>query len=92
MLDKIIFYEGEKREVSSTVHPINTKETAVIARAEFELKKAYDGSIVQNGLCEINGNEAVAFLDFATKGSYELEITSYVGREVIIGKILVEIE
>lgn len=91
-VNKITFYEGEKREVTATVTSRNSKETAVIASAEFELRKTYDNSIIQKGSCEVIGNEATVFLDLVKKGEYELKVISSVGREVVINKTLVVVE
>ena len=90
--NKLTFYEGEKREVTSTVTSRNSKEAVVIASAEYELRKVLNNSIVQTGSGEIEGNEVTVLLDFIEKGSYELKVTSYVGREKIIAKTLIDIE
>ena len=91
-VNKITFHEGERRELTATVTSKNPKETVVIASAEFELRKVYDDSLVQSGSCDVVGNEATVFLDLNLKGNFVLKTTSYVGREVIIKKILVDVE
>lgn len=90
--NKITFNEGEKREITAIVTSKNQKETVVIASADYELKKAVDGSIVQKGSCEITGNEATVFLDLAKKGEYNLKVISSVGREVIISKTTITVK
>lgn len=90
--NKITFYEGEKREVTATVTSKDPKETVVITSAKYELQKTYDDSIIQEGSCEIDGNEATALLDLSKKGEYKLTITSQVGREVLVKKTLVVIK
>jgi hypothetical protein len=89
--DEIIFNEGEKRELTATVSSYNSKEVVVIASATFELKKQFGGEIVQEGQCEVVGSEAIVFLDLAEKGSYELEVTTRVGREEIIKKAIIKV-
>ena len=91
-VNKLTFEEGEKREVTTTITSANSKETIVIASAEFELVKAYGNSVTQKGNCEIIGNQAISFLDLAQKGEYELKVTMKVGREVVIKTTLVVIE
>lgn len=90
--DEIRFFEGEKREVTAVVRSRNSDESVIIASAEYELKKQFSDEVLQSGKCEIKANEATAFLDFnLSKGNYQLEIKSNVGREVIISKVLVVI-
>ena len=86
------FKKGEKRELTAVVNSKNPKDVVVIASSEYELKKSLDGSIVQKGSCEIEGNEATVFLDLSQKGKFELEITSSVGREVIKSKSSIVVE
>lgn len=93
LADEIKFYEGEKREITAVIHSKKPKETVVIAKAEYELKKQFGDEILQSGNCEIEGAEATVFLDFELpKGNYTLKIKSKVGREVIISKVPIEIE
>ena len=91
-MHKITFNEGEKRELTAIITSKNRKETVVIASAEYEFTKTFDGTVIQKGSCEVSGNEATVLLDLAQKGDYELEVTASVGREVIIKKVLVAVE
>lgn len=92
MCDKLKFYKGERREVTALVRSGNSKETIVIALAEFEVRKQFSEEVVQSGTCEINGAEATALLDLSLpSGSYIAKITAYVGREIIIREAQVEI-
>lgn len=92
-MNRIVFNEGEKREVTAVITSRNQKETVIIASANYELKKTtFDGAIIQKGSCEVSGNEATVLLDLAQKGNYELEVFASVGREVIIKKVLVIVE
>lgn len=90
--NKMTFIEGEKREVTATITSKNPDERVVIASAHFELLKKSNNSVIQNGTCEIAGNEVTVLLDLAEKGNYVLKITSNVGREVIKSKVHVEVE
>lgn len=92
-VDELKFYKGEKREITATVRSKNSKETVVIASAEFEVKKQFSEEVVQSGVCERNGAEATCCLDLNLPcGNYEVKIKSCVGREVIISKVRVEVE
>ena len=84
IIDEIVFKVGEKRELTMTVHSDDSNENVVIASAEFELREQFGDKTVQRGSCEVDGAEAVVFLDLAEKGLHELKVTAYVGREVII--------
>jgi hypothetical protein len=88
---EIVFYEGEKRELTATVHSEDPDEVVVIASAEFELRAQLTGEVVQSGVCEVNDCGAVVFLDLAEKGSYELKVTTHVGREDIVDKHLIRV-
>lgn len=88
---EIIFYEGEKRELTATVHSENPDEVVVIASAEFELRNQLTGDLVQSGGCNVEGCEALVYLNLETKGVYELKVTSHVGREVIVDKHTIKV-
>lgn len=90
--DKITFYKGEKREVTATVTSKNSMDTVIIASADFELRKSANKVLVQKGTCEVSRNEATALLDLAEKGEFELKVISFVGREKVISKTLIEVE
>jgi hypothetical protein len=91
-VDKFVFYEGEKREITAVITSRTSKELVVIASAEYKLIKTYDNTVVQEGSCDISGNEVRIYLEFDQKGKYELQVTSSVGREKIIDKIDVIVE
>lgn len=88
---EIIFYEGEKRELTATVHSEKPDEAVTIASAEFELRNQLTDEIVQSGGCEVEGCEALVYLDLAAKGVYELKVTSHVGREDIVDKHIIKV-
>lgn len=91
-MDKFVFYEGEKREITAVITSRTSKELVVIASAEYKLIKTYDNTVIQEGSCDISGNEVRIYLDFNQKGNFELEVTSAVGKEVIIDKIAIGVE
>lgn len=88
--NEINFFEGERKEIKATIRSKTPNETVVITSADFELTNRYNGSIVQQGPCEVDGNEAAILLELNEKGNYELKITASVGREVIIEKAVIK--
>ena len=92
MAAKITFHQGEKRKVTATVTSKNIKDAVVIADARFELSKVNNNQVIQKGSCEVKRNEATSFLDLSEKGNFELKVISSVGREVIISKVLIDVE
>ncbi len=93
MCDKeLIFNEGEIKEVTGTIRSKKANETVVITSAEYEVTKYYDSTeIKKQGSCEIDGNEITVLLEFLEKGSYQLKVTAYVGREKIIEKVGIKV-
>lgn len=89
--NEINFFEGERKEITATIRSKSPNETVVITSATFEVLKRYDGSTIQQGLCEVDGNEAAVLLELNEKGSYELKITASVGREVIMEKAIIKV-
>ena len=51
----------------------------VITNATFGLTK--DGELVENGMCEVNGEEFMAFVEPKEKGDYILEVTYTIAPE-----------
>ena len=85
------YKKGEVQYVKATVRPETANEIAVIKSASFEFTDDENKTIIQQGDCEIEGDELRALLDFSEEGIYTLTITVQVGKETIIGDKIISV-
>lgn len=89
--NEIRFYSGEVKEVTAVVHSRTDNEIVVINSASYELRTIPQNLIVEEGVCEVKGNEALVLLEMNEKGIYEITVTAHVGREKIIEKSMIKV-
>lgn len=90
-MNVIEYYAGEEKYVELVVKPINRNEIVVVTKAEYELTKYCDNTVIEKGQCELDGDRVIVLLGITESGRYELKFTVTVGRETRIEKARIEV-
>lgn len=86
----MIMYLGETREIGiEVIHARN--EPFAIQRATYTFAKADGEVIIKDAGATIDEHRILALVTAPAKGSYELVFTYYIGQEVLIARVPVEV-
>ncbi len=82
--EEMYFILGEREYIEGKVRPRNPKEVVVVTEATYKITQGE--SLVEEGKCEIDGDNVRFLFHADTVGVFKAEMSASVGAEKVINK------